>query len=75
MHLHHRTDVEFDVVLERDETGAIIADVPVLPGCHSAGRTKKEAMANIREAIALYLEVKGPPANQVIGFERISVPG
>ncbi len=45
------------VVLEPDpETGDIAAWCPELPGCTSAGRNEDEALANIREAIALYLE-------------------
>jgi len=48
---------EFDVVLERDEDGWFIADVPALPGCHTQGENKKEALKNIKEAIELYLEV------------------
>jgi len=44
------------VVLEKDqETGDWAAWVPELPGCTSAGDTEEDAMANIREAIALYL--------------------
>lgn len=46
----------FRVVLERDfETGDYSAVCPELPGCASAGETKEEARANIREAIVLYL--------------------
>lgn len=45
------------VVLEKDpETGDYAVWCPELPGCTSAGRTEEEAIANIREAIALYLE-------------------
>ena len=45
------------VVLERDdETGDWAAWVPELPGCVSAGDTQDEALENIREAIALYLQ-------------------
>lgn len=45
------------VVLEQDpETGEWAAWCPELPGCASAGETEEEAMRNIREAIALYLQ-------------------
>jgi predicted RNase H-like HicB family nuclease len=67
--------VELDVVIEQDEDGMFIADVPVLPGCHTQGRTREEAMANLRDAIGLYLETKGPPITRVVGFERITIEG
>ncbi len=44
------------VVLESSDEGGFTAYVPALPGCISEGDTKDEAMTNIREAIALYLE-------------------
>jgi len=43
------------VRLEPDEGGFHVW-VPALPGCHSWGRTKEEALANIQEAAELYLE-------------------
>jgi len=43
------------VVIERDENGCY-AFCPALKGCHSQGRTVEEALANIREAIELFLE-------------------
>ncbi|HBT47270.1 MAG TPA: HicB family protein [Peptococcaceae bacterium] len=39
----------------------IVAECPVLPGCVSQGRTREEALANIREAIELYLETEEAP--------------
>jgi predicted RNase H-like HicB family nuclease len=44
------------VVLERGDDGYFIAHCPSLKSCWSQGRTREEAIANIREAIALYLE-------------------
>jgi predicted RNase H-like HicB family nuclease len=44
------------VVLEPSEDGGYTATVPALPGCISEGNTRVEALANIREAIDLYLE-------------------
>ncbi|GAH51553.1 unnamed protein product [marine sediment metagenome] len=45
------------VILERDEDGYFAAEVPAMPGCLSQGRTKEEAIENIKEAIAGWLEV------------------
>ena len=46
------------VTLDRDETGMIVAECPAIPGCVSQGPTEAEAMANIREAIAVCLEAR-----------------
>lgn len=46
---------KFAVTLEQDEDGFIVASCPVLPGCHSQGRTDEEAIANIKEAIRGYI--------------------
>ena len=48
----------FPVYLEYDlEYGGYVVDCPVLPGCMSQGKTKKEALKNIKEAIRGYLKV------------------
>lgn len=44
------------VILMPDETGGYTVEVPSLPGCISEGETIDEAVANIRDAIALYIE-------------------
>ena len=43
------------VVFQRDEDGWEVASCPTLPGCHSQGRTRAEALDNLREAIGGYL--------------------
>ena len=48
--------MKFRVVLEPSEEGGFTAVVPALPGCISEGNTREEALANAREAIALYLD-------------------
>ena len=48
--------MDLQVVLEPSDEGGYTALVPSLPGCISEGDTREEALANIREAIALYVE-------------------
>ena len=48
--------MKYRVLIEQDEDGVFVAEVPSLPGCISQGQTRKEATENIREAIELYLE-------------------
>lgn len=50
--------MKFTIVLERDETGMIVAECPAIPGCVSQGKTETEALANIREAIVACLDVR-----------------
>jgi predicted RNase H-like HicB family nuclease len=49
------TTVELTVVIEPDN-GMFHAYVPALPGCHTFGATIDETLANIREAMSLYIE-------------------
>ena len=50
--------MKFTVTIDRDESGAWVAECPAIPGCISQGKTQKEAMKNIREAILACLEVR-----------------
>jgi len=51
------------VIIERGEDGYFVAHVPVLKICWSQGKTREEAIANIREAIDLYLEAPSESNN------------
>ena len=48
--------MKYRVVVEEDGDGVFIAECPTLPGCVSQGKTRKEALANIKDAIKGYLE-------------------
>jgi predicted RNase H-like HicB family nuclease len=54
------------VVLRPGEDGWFVAECPVLPGCVSQGKTRDEALANIREAIALCLEAGDVPKGELV---------
>ncbi|MBI3011920.1 MAG: type II toxin-antitoxin system HicB family antitoxin [Candidatus Omnitrophica bacterium] len=41
----------YKVVLRRGEVAGYIADCPAIPGCVSQGRTKREALANVKDAM------------------------
>ena len=45
------------VIIYTDEDGYFIAECPSLPGCNSQGKTREEALANIKDAIEGYIEV------------------
>jgi predicted RNase H-like HicB family nuclease len=49
--------VKLHVIIEEDEAGYFVAEVLALPGCLSQGKTKEEALQNIREAVEGWLEV------------------
>lgn len=44
------------VVIEPGEDGYFVAHVPALKGCWSQGKTREEALINIKEAVDLYIE-------------------
>ena len=64
------------VVLERDSDGGFVVAVPLLPGCISQGNGRDEALANICEAIELYVEdcrLSGYPVPEEDSLEYVEV--
>ena len=53
---HKEARIKYRVILEQDEDGIFVAQVPALPGCISQGETRAVALKNIQEAIEAYLE-------------------
>ena len=50
--------MKLSVTIDRDEDGMWVVECPAIPGCVSQGKTKAAALANIKEAITLCLEVR-----------------
>jgi predicted RNase H-like HicB family nuclease len=50
--------MKFNTIIDRDEDGVWVVECPAIPGCVSQGNTKEEASENIKEAVALCLEVR-----------------
>ena len=68
--------MKFAITFEQDEEGYIVVSCPALPGCHSQGRTRKEAIANISEAIRGYIasmRKHGEPIPSIIEVEELEV--
>ncbi len=51
----HPLNVKYRVNVHQDEDGVFVAECRSLPGCVSQGRTRQEALANIKDAISGYL--------------------
>ena len=69
--------MKFRVTIEPDEDGIFVAQCPSLPGCVSQGKTRDEAMVNIRDAVQGYLESlkkHGEPIPGPITEELVEVP-
>ncbi|MBJ7900773.1 MAG: hypothetical protein GC158_12845 [Cyanobacteria bacterium RI_101] len=68
--------MKYRVTIEPDEDGIYVVEVPSLPGCISQGRTRAEAVDNIKDAIAAYLEsldAHGDPVPPPISEEIVEV--
>ena len=65
---------DFHVIIERDEDGMYIGEVPQLQACYSQGETIDQLMANMREVIALCLEeMTEISISEFIGVQRVTI--
>ena len=48
--------MRYRILIEQDEEGMFVVECPSLPGCISQGKTRKEALVNIQDAMKGYLE-------------------
>jgi predicted RNase H-like HicB family nuclease len=68
--------LKLPVVITQDEDGYYLAEVPVLTSCYTQGKTKAEALANIKEVIPLCLEhmaQEGNPIPKKYVLEQVEV--
>ncbi len=68
--------MKFVITLEDGENGYVVASCPALPGCHSQGVGREDAIANISEAIVAYVESmkeQGEPLPSYSHIQEIEV--
>ncbi|MFZ0911868.1 MAG: type II toxin-antitoxin system HicB family antitoxin [Candidatus Korobacteraceae bacterium] len=68
--------MRYTVVLEQESDGGYVVSVPALPGCVSQGDSRAQALANIREAIELYVQdcrEAGDPVPTEAGKEFVEI--
>lgn len=66
---------EFTVIIEKDEQGYFIAEVPELRGCHTQAKSLDVLMERTKEAIQLCLEVYGRKSSKthLVGVQKLAV--
>ncbi|MBZ0256365.1 type II toxin-antitoxin system HicB family antitoxin [bacterium] len=70
--------MQYRVLIEQDEDGIYVAEVPSLPGCISQGATRQEALSNIKDAMTGYIESlkkHNEPIPPAINEELIEIDG
>lgn len=66
--------MDYTLVIEKDEGGALIGSVVELPGCYSEAESLDQLIKNIKQAIKLYLETeKLGHQTQFIGIQKVSL--
>ena len=73
--------LNYRVIVEQDEDGVFVAQVPSLQGCYTEGDTYEEVMKNIEDAIKLHLRARKATINisddtgtEFVGVKSISIP-
>ncbi|MEX2607660.1 MAG: type II toxin-antitoxin system HicB family antitoxin [Kiritimatiellia bacterium] len=66
---------EFDVVIEKDSEGYLVASVPAIPGCHTQAKTFDKLSSRIQEAIELCLEDADNEIEptEFVGIQRVCI--
>jgi predicted RNase H-like HicB family nuclease len=68
--------MKYTIIIEEGQASGYVAHVPVLRGCVSQGATKEEALANIKEAMEVYVEAlmeDGLPVPTEVGKEAVEL--
>jgi len=65
---------EFYVMIEKDEDGFYVGEIPQLRACYTQGRTLDELMTNIKEVIKLCLEEEDPGLlSKSVGIQGVEI--
>jgi len=64
---------QYSVVIERDEDGFLVADVPEFEGCHTQAKTMDELLKRVKEVIALCKEDEKPSKTKFVGVQMVEL--
>jgi len=65
---------EYHVIIEKDEDGYFVADVPELPGCHTQAKSLDMLMKRVQEAILAFLDSHQKRSSiEFVGVQRVAV--
>ena len=68
------TKREFYMIVEQDEDGMFIGEIPQLKACYSQGRTLDELVTNIKEVIEMCLEEEDfSDTSEFIGIQKVTL--
>jgi len=62
--------MKFIITIEQDEEGVFVVECPSIPECVSQGKTKQEALENVKDAIKQCLEVRAEKGMPLIVATR-----
>ena len=65
--------MDFYVVIEKDEDGFYVGEVPALKGCYAQSKNIEELMKNMREVIEMCIEEEAVVTNEFIGVQKVSI--
>ena len=65
----------FNVIIEKDADGYLVASVPALKGCHTQAKSYDELIERIQEAIELCLEIENEEFEplEFVGVQRVEI--
>ncbi|MHC4252811.1 MAG: type II toxin-antitoxin system HicB family antitoxin [Planctomycetota bacterium] len=70
---------QFQAIVEQDEDGVYVAEIPAVKACYAQGKSFEESVANLTDVLRMCLEEmrsRGediPPPAEVVGFKRVEV--
>jgi predicted RNase H-like HicB family nuclease len=64
---------QYSVLIEKDEDGFLVADVPELDGCHTQAKTMDELIKRVKEVITLCEQDTKPSKNKFVGIQMVEL--
>lgn len=64
---------QYSVIIEKDEDGFLVADVPELEGCHTQAKTMDKLIKRVKEVISLCEQDTKPSKSKFVGVQMVEL--